>query len=141
MKDIEIVPKWITAIQGDQGQIQHTEKTQKADQERRKNRKVQVMVEISKERAANNIVKQINPVRAPFFQNHAAKQYSRESSKIKRKLGQLVREVNLIEQNKFSEQIKASQKHIDPTEELFNEEITESIKNEAGIKILNWGHS
>ena len=28
---------------------------------------------------------------------------------------------------------------VDPTEELFSEEITESIKNEAGIKILNWG--
>lgn len=56
-----------------------------------------VMEEISKERAANNLTSLINPNRAAFFSNQAAKEYSRESSKIKRKLGQLVREVNLIE--------------------------------------------
>lgn len=71
--------------------------------------------------------------------NDASNMYAREARQIMYGLSKLIKEVSLIEQNKFSEQIKASQQAEDPTEELFDEEIQESIQNETGMHVINWG--
>ena len=62
--------------------------------------------ELSKERASGLPSKQLMPQRGGRFASKygtAAKEYHRESSRIRQNLKQLVREVGLIEQNKFSE--------------------------------------
>ena len=72
--------------------------------------------------------------------SEAAMLYSKESKHLKYNLARLVKEVKLIEKNKFAEQLKTAFLDVDPTEELFDEEITESIQNESGAQTNSWGH-
>ena len=69
----------------------------------------------------------------------AAAAYNKEANKIQSNLAQLVKDVNLIEENKFMEHLKDRANCIDPTEELFGDEVQESIQNESGMQTLSWG--
>lgn len=71
----------------------------------------------------------------------AAHNYSRQSKQISKGLAKLVKEVKLIGQNKFKElhQVRKSSQALDPTEELFDEEVMVSNQHEIGHKAMNWG--
>ena len=71
--------------------------------------------------------------------SEAAKIYSREKKLLKTNLANLIKEVTLIEKNKFPDQLKNAIEDLDPTEQFFGEEITESIQNESGVHAVNWG--
>ena len=54
-----------------------------------------------------------------------------------RNLKNLVREIGLIEENKFSDAVLTKEIGKHPTEYLFDEEITESIAHATGASIAN----
>ena len=63
--------------------------------------------------------------------------YVMDATKMNRNLKNLVREIGLIEENKFSDAVLTKEIGKNPTEYLFDEEITESIAHATGASIAN----
>jgi len=74
-----------------------------------------------------------------FADSKASKAFRREAMLIRKNLSKLVQDIDLIEQNKFVETLKEKIPEVDPTEELFGDEVTQANNHETGVHTISWG--